>query len=713
MTVLRLLLLAMACLAVAAGVAAAAGSAGSAWDQTDFSEARLVAATDATGEGEILRMGLQFRMSPGWKMYWRSPGDAGSPPQPEWSASENVADVAMSWPAPVRFFEAAGLETHGYTDEVVFPLAVRLAEPGRPLTLAGTVDYQVCEKICIPFTAELDLTLPAGPGQSTPFTRLIDRFMALVPKAPAAAGITVEEVGVAGPVGGQQLVARLTATPAFDDPDLFVEGPVDFRFPAPEVTLTGNGREALITMPVEGDETLSGVPVTLTLRDGMRAVVWEEAPVPVEAPAAAGGPADTGGGLFLSMLAVALLGGLILNLMPCVLPVLSIKLLHVVGHGGGDRRRVRAGFLASAAGIVLSFLVLAGAAVALKLSGEAVGWGIQFQEPLFLVFLTVVLVLFAANLFGLYEIALPSRLGGLAAPRGDHQGGLAGHFSTGVFATLLATPCSAPFLGTALGFALGRGPMEIVAIFLALGIGMAIPYFAVAAMPGLVTRLPRPGPWMVKVRWVLGVLLLATAAWLLWVMAAQTTATAALAVAGLMAAIMVVIGLASGREGRPGRAGLVAVLVLITAAFVLPAQWRSLFGGDGVQRAAHDWQPFDEAAIDGLVAEGKVVFVDVTADWCVTCKVNKLLVVDSAAVAGRLAESDIVPMLADWTRPDPAIAAFLARFDRYGIPFNIAFGPGAPDGIPLPELLSVDVVIEALDKAAAPSAVAGSGRPPA
>ncbi|MBL27334.1 MAG: hypothetical protein CMM50_07275 [Rhodospirillaceae bacterium] len=704
----------MAILVVAIGPAWAAGNGASAWDQTDFSEARLVAATDATGKGETLRMGLQFRLSPGWKMYWRSPGDAGSPPQPDWSASENVADVAMSWPAPVRFFEAAGLETHGYTDEVVFPLAVRLSDPGQPVTLAGTIDYQVCEKICIPFTADLSLMLPAGPAQTTPFTRVIDRFMAVVPKAPATAGITVDELGVAGPAGNQQLVARLTATLPFEEPDLFVEGPVDFRFPAPEVTLSDGGRQALIVTPVEGDETLAGVPVTLTLHDGMRAVAWEEAPAPVEAPAASSvTPAAESGGLFLSMLAVAVLGGLILNLMPCVLPVLSIKLLHVVGHGGGDRRRVTTGFLASAAGIVVSFLVLAAGAIALKLSGEAVGWGIQFQEPLFLVFLTVVLVLFAANLFGLYEIALPSWAGALATPRDGHQGGLAGHFSTGVFATLLATPCSAPFLGTALGFALARGPVEIAAIFLALGLGMALPYFAVAVMPGLVTRLPRPGPWMAKVRWVLGLLLLATAAWLLWVMAAQTSMTTALAVAGVMALVVVVIAVAAGRGAGLRRAGVVAILLLIAAAFVLPAQWRTLFGGDGVQRVAHDWRPFDESAIAGLVDQGKVVFVDVTADWCVTCKVNKLLVVNSNAVAGRLAESDVVPMLADWTNPDPAIAAFLARFDRYGIPFNVAFGPGAPEGITLPELLTVEAVLEALDEAAAPANLAGGGRPPA
>jgi suppressor for copper-sensitivity B len=548
-----------------------------------------------------------------------------------------------------------------------------------------------------------------------------------------------------------------TARTPFTDPDIFIEAEGPWAFGAPAVALSGDGHRLRADLPVlqapSAAPPLAGLPVTVTLVDGPRAVEHAAA---VAAPGAGGAPDDAGspGGstapaaapdapaagavppaatdvsaaAVAGMLGLAVLGGLILNLMPCVLPVLSLKLLSVVGHGGQAPQRVRLGFLASAAGILASFLVLAAGAIALKAAGGAVGWGIQFQQPLFLVFMILVLTLFACNLLGVFEITLPSglndrlaRAGGSGAGDGD---GLAGHFATGAFATLLATPCSAPFLGTAVGFALSRGAAEILAVFMALGVGLALPYLAVAAMPRLATRLPRPGRWMATLKKVLSLALVLTAVWLLAVLAVQVSAAAAWAVAAAMAGLAGLLWLRRrAGSGSLRAAGGALAAVLAAAAFVVPVRLDAPAAGTGtgtgmgsgapVPAAAAVWQPFDRARIDALVADGQVVFVDVTADWCLTCQANKALVLERGAVPAALAGTGVVAMRADWTRPDDRIAAYLAGHGRYGIPFNAAYGPGAPDGVVLPELLTESAVLDALAAAAGTARTAESGGGPA
>jgi suppressor for copper-sensitivity B len=397
------------------------------------------------------------------------------------------------------------------------------------------------------------------------------------------------------------------------------------------------------------------------------------------------------------ILGLAVLGGLILNLMPCVLPVLSIKLLGVVGHGGGEARTVRLSFLASAAGILCSFLVLAGALAALKAMGAMAGWGMQFQQPWFLIAMTLVISVFAGNLFGLFEIRLP-RLITAADERAGHVGGLGGHFLTGALATLLATPCSAPFLGTAVGFALAQGTLEIFPVLLAVGAGLATPYFAVAAFPRLVTRLPRPGHWMTVLRRILGMALAVTAAWLVSVLAVQVGNAGAAAI-GVMAAATVGAITLSARTSNRGAARIAAVaaLVLVFASFVVPQRP----GLDGSRDVPGLWRAFHEPSIPDLVAAGQVVLVNVTADWCITCKVNETLVLARDDVREKLGSDGVVAMQGDWTRPDPAISNYLARFGRYGIPFDAVYGPGLPHGEALPELLTAEIVIAALERAAA------------
>ncbi|WPZ36526.1 protein-disulfide reductase DsbD family protein [Thalassobaculum sp. OXR-137] len=676
----------------------AAAKPASDWTRTEFADLRLVSAVGGTQGRTDVPLGLEFRLAEGWKVYWRSAGDAGYPPQVTWDGSQNLAGAETLYPVPHRF-SLFGLETFGYKDQVVYPITAGLARPGEPLRITAQVNALACSEICVPLDATLSLDLPAGPAEPTAYTQLLNRWTAQVPRDLPGVGLDVVAARASGDPASPTLVLTVAASDPIGALDVFPEGPQGLSYGKPEITLSDSGRSATVRVPVgaRGDARLDGADLRLTLVDGARFV---ERPVTVTAGAAPAGSTD----LWL-VLGFALLGGLILNLMPCVLPVLSLKLVSVLEYGGAERGAIRHGFLASAAGIVASFLLLAGILAGLKTAGVAVGWGIQFQQPLFLAAMATIVLLFAANLWGWFEVALPRALadlgGRLPAEGGARGRGLVGHFLTGAFAALLATPCSAPFLGTAVGFAMARGSAEIVAVFAVMGIGLALPYLAVAAMPSIARALPRPGGWMIAFKRVLALALLATGVWLLTVLAAQIGQTGALVLGALFLASAVVLALLH-RRGRGG-AGLTGAALLVTVlavAGLMPAPEGPGYVAESAGGQSVVWTGFDRAAIDRRVADGEVVFVDVSADWCITCKVNKRLVLEVEPVSALLTGGSVTPMQADWTNPDPAISDYLASFGRYGIPFNAVYGPGAPDGIALPELLSAEAVTEAIGTAA-------------
>jgi suppressor for copper-sensitivity B len=693
-----LLLLANMAIPAVASLAADSG-----WVGDARTAARLIAAVEATGSGSQLDAGLQIRLAPGWHAYWRTPGDAGVAPSIEWDDSRNLADAAIAWPAPSRF-SLDELETQGYEDGVTLPIAVTLKNPGEALHLQARLDYAVCKDICVPYNANLTLTVPAGFAVPGSDAALIAAARDRVPGDLAAAQLKLLRAVVASDKSRATLSVRLASTgTALRAPDAFVEGLKNGSPGRPYAELSDAGRLVTLSIPIRGATaaTIEGTPLRLTVVDGHRSVETIVTPRIGTMPSVAARAVPVG------IVGLALLGGLVLNLMPCVLPVLSLKLLALLGYAEVERRQARLGLLATAAGLIVSFGVLAGALIVLKATGAAIGWGIQFQQPWFLASMALVTTLFAASLWGWVPIALPGAVvGAIGAVRSARQ--IADAFLMGAFATLLAASCTAPFVGTALGFALARGPLEILLVFGALGLGMSAPFLAAAAWPPLVGWLPRPGPWTIWLRGALGLVLLGTAAWLLFILTVETGLAPGLVTGGTLAILLIVL---AWRQRAPleRRVGRRAAAVSVALAAVIAVLFPSLHGlavpsepaGAIVRKDL--WRPYDATALQALIARGKIVFVDVSAAWCLMCKANELAVLEHGPVADRLRDPDVVAMRADWTRPDTAITTYLQSLGRYGVPLDVVYGPGAPAGIALPELLTPDVVMDAFRRAATSS----------
>ncbi|MEM6792776.1 MAG: thioredoxin family protein [Acidobacteriota bacterium] len=414
--------------------------------------------------------------------------------------------------------------------------------------------------------------------------------------------------------------------------------------------------------------------------------------------AAAGAPAAEPG--LLKMILLGMLGGLILNAMPCVLPVLSLKVFGLVESAGRGRSHLVTGALATTAGVVLSFWLLAFAAIAASRAGAAVGWGMQFQQPAFVAFLALIMVLFALNMWGLFEIQLPQaayRLGG----SGGGGEGIGSHFASGLFATLMATPCSAPFLGTAVGFALGQPAALVLLMFTAIGIGLALPYLALAAFPAAAKLLPKPGQWMVTFRSVMGFFLAAAAVWLFYVLAGQISAEYLAFLQLALLAVAMFLWLRQAPEGSSGRkavatAGMVAAAV---GTLWLAATAPSAAAEGPSSSKLIEWVAFDEAEASRLTEEGRLVFIDFTAAWCLTCKANERAVIETRPVADVFERHDVVAMKGDWTNRDDRITEFLARYDRAAVPFYILMRPGRDPHV-FGEILTQSGLVEAVEQSA-------------
>ncbi|CAI0850025.1 protein-disulfide reductase DsbD family protein [Serratia fonticola] len=667
--------LALACLLVLWLPATQAADSG--WlqsPQNDHAQVRLRA---DTSNGDETRVLLAVELEKGWKTYWRSPGEGGIAPAITWQG--NPPPATWFWPTPQRF-DVAGISTQGYQQRVTLPIVFKGAVPQQ---LEGRLTLSTCSNVCIltDYPFKLDLTTPADPNFNHDFAQAMGQV-------PIASGL-VDSLRAGYRNGELQISAERTA--GWQQPELFFDTLAGADLGKPTVSSDGESLQARV--PVSdgwGDAApdLLGKQLRLVISDGG---IAQEATLTIGGPLAL--PSTVAFPLWQAVL-MALAGGFILNLMPCVLPVLGMKLGSILQVEQRDRRSVRWQFLASSLGIVVSFMALALLMTLLRLSNHALGWGIQFQNPWFIGFMVLVTLLFSANLFGLFHLQLSSSLNTKLA---THNGrGLSGHFWQGAFATLLATPCSAPFLGTAVAFALAAPLPVLWGMFVALGIGMSLPWLLIAAWPALALRLPRPGRWMNGMRLALGLLMLVSSLWLLSLMTNHigvrpTLIVGAILLLGLLLAVWQRLG------ARP--AGIAAASVLVVGGLALLVgsltanQWR---------QPLHDniaWQPLSEQAIAQALADNKRVFVDVTADWCVTCKANKYNVLLRDEVQKALSADDVVALRGDWSRPSESISTFLQQRGSVAVPFNQIYGPGSPDGEVLSPLLTREAVLQALSTA--------------
>lgn len=617
-------------------------------------------------------LGIEVAMPKGWHTYWKTAGEGGFPPEIDTSESSNIRSFDLAWPAPERIETAAvpgepSLQTNGYMDRAVLPVLVKPADPAKDVVVKLSLRLYACKDYCAAFERNLEATIKPS-AVSASDQRKIAEWLRKVPRASS------ETLAVEPPkaLDDGRLSVTVTSTYPLTNTWLHVSNADNTPYTV-EAHPTDPNRAVFLVAPQDRSFAKSRTLEFVATANGRAATETYDRPV-----------ADTP--LSWSIILTAFLGGLILNIMPCVFPVLSLKLMALTT---GNARAARIGFAASSLGIVGSFVLLGGVLAAMKVAGAEIGWGIQFQSPAFLAAMMAVTLAFALGTAGLFEIALPPSLATSATRLTDGHG-FGASLAQGFVATLLATPCSAPFVGTAVGFALAGGILSILTVFAAMGVGMALPYLLVAVTPGLSRLLPKPGRWMQRVKLALSIGLFATAGWLCVTLASVWDD--AVAVAGLFLSAGVVLGAVYSRIVR-GKSGRHALVILSALAFSAPGIVERLPSAkvDGVA-----WQGFRPDEIHKLVEDGKTVLVYVTADWCITCKVNDRTTWSSPSTIEAV-NASTVPMKADWTRPDPAISSFLKANGRYGIPFTVIYGPGRRKGVVLPEILTPETIKKALN----------------
>ena len=665
--------------------------------------AELVAAHDAIAPGKTFLVALRLNHDAHWHSYWINPG-TGYPTSLAWKLPAGFTAGPILWPTPHVVKDRRGAITgNGYEGEVL--LLVELTAPatlpaGESVTLRAKADWLMCEDVCMPGGADLELTLPVRPEQKIA-NAAVAQALANLPHPLAGWTVTAARAG-------QTLTVRLSpAASTMHRPKnlhLFdTAGVVDYAAPQ---TVTEDKREIVLTLPVAKDAPadatrLTGVLFSQSGWGPPNTTPGATFDVEIGAPGSASGPAAgpragsalPAPGSLLGTLLLALVGGLILNLMPCVFPVLGIKVLGFVHQSGNDRRKVIAHGLVYTFGVLLSFWILAGVILALRASGQEIGWGAQLQSPAFVFGMAAFLLIFSLNLSGLFEIGLSA-----TAVGGELQTkqGYTGSFFSGILAVLVSTPCSAPFLAPALGaaFSPAFSAAESKLIFTFIAVGLAAPYLLLSLFPAAVKLLPRPGAWMETFKQFMAFPLYATVGWLLWVLAGQTKDddyALLFLVFGLV--IVAMGGWVYGRFAKP--AGRLVAAVLLVAGLGLG--WPKAPEAANAAGYHVKWEHWSPEAVAAARAAGRTVYLDFTARWCATCQTNKAAVFSSHGVLAELEKQNVLLLKADWTSKDPAITAELAKWNRSAVPFNLVYH-GAAEPVVLPELLTPGRVLAALAK---------------
>lgn len=694
-------------------------------------EARLVMPVETVKAGETITVGVLLEMKPGWHTYWKNSGDSGMATKIIWTLPDGITAGEIQWPAP-EIYESAGLVTYVHHEQAMLlvPLTVGSQVTAGDLTLKARVSWLECEKLCVPGRTEVNAALKiSSETKASNDAELIKKWQGKLPKLNETLKATAHWEGDVKE-DKRNLIIEFTPEANVADWDFFPYkgedssvspkseklGQKKGRFILRKFVTADEGKwpteiKGLIVGGSKADKPTIAYETTIKIGDG-------EAPTSVAANVSGSTTATAAkpGQPLALMLLYAFIGGMILNIMPCVLPVISLKILGFVKQSQEDPARVRFLGLIYGLGVIVSFLVLAGLVIAVQLAGKAANWGMQFQNPIFLVFMTVLVILIALNLFGVFEVTMNDNVMGAAGQLASKKGP-SGAFFNGVLATILATPCTAPFLGAALGFAFAQSAMVILLVFVTIGLGLAFPYVLLSWQPRWLKFLPKPGAWMEKFKILMGFPMLATALWLFSVATNHFGQNGVLWL-GIM---LVIIALAAyifgefvqrGQKHR-GIAGVLSAILLFGGMiYVLEGRlnWRSPQRSETasasesvklVSKAGIPWKAWSLAAVEEARKNGKTVLVDFTAEWCWTCKLNMESSIDIAAVKQKLEEINGIVLIGDYTLEDPAITRELEKYKRAGVPLALVFSPDmSTEANVLPELLTPSLVLEALDKAA-------------
>ncbi|MGC1463280.1 MAG: thioredoxin family protein [Terracidiphilus sp.] len=693
---------------------------------------RLIVPASAINRGQTADAGLYFKIDTGWHVYWKNPGDAGEPPHIKWTLPDGIDAGPLRFPAPKRL-PLGPLMDFGYEDEVLFPFALSVAQTAKPgpAVLHAKVDWLVCQASCIPGKADLEIfrNVPERSGKATlanPDAEIFHRLSGLVPK-PLPAEMKASFLPTKDGFQLTVSTGRTESQAAFFPADqAIVDNPAPQKFSSTSTALTLDLKKdadlAATPAQLRGVLELSGgrsYEIAANLGPGLKAgsvpaagSIAAPAPGPPSTPATAplqsalpasiaatGQPPATHPGNIgpLNAAGLAFLGGMLLNLMPCVFPVLFLKGLALVNSGNEEKQKLRAHGFVYAAGILVSFWALVGVLLGLRSAGATLGWGFQFQSPVFLALMAGLLFFMGLSLAGQFEIGLTltSAGGSLASKQG-----YSGSFFTGVLAVIVATPCTAPFMGAAIGYALAQSAAVTFAVFTALALGLAAPYVALTLQPAWTRVLPKPGAWMEVLRQAVSVPIFATVIWLAWVLA---QAYGASILAALLASflLLAVAGWFLGRWPAKRWATIVAAAILLVAIAVsalAPGKLAAAPETSGAPSVQGLWQPWSQEAVTRSLGAGQPVFVDFTASWCLSCQVNERVALGRPEVIQAFQARNVVLMKADWTRHDEAITQALTALDRSGVPAYALYTPGQSAPAMLPEVLTPGIVTDALGK---------------
>ena len=648
------------------------------WSSGIESKVRLISSMSNNNNKEKIYLGLEYELQEGWKTYWQSPGNGGFPQEIDWSKSSNVKTLEIEWPVPEKF-EILNMQSIGYSKHVIFPIKISLKDKSQTTHVNLDINYLVCKDICIPGNAHLELELLPGIGNLTKHSFILEKTISNLPqKNTELSFIQESEIKAFSNNNFVSIIFSAEAKNFFSNPSIFLHTKYGLPVTDPIIKLSTNIKnidvQFLFNKNLIKDEFIdSKIIITdnnysYTLSKN---IIIEKKEI-------------FKNNNYLFVILIAFIGGLILNGMPCVLPVLSIKILSLLKYVDNPIS-IRKSFLLTSLGIVSSFFLLAITFIFMRNFGYNIGWGIQFQQPFFLMFVGLVLILFALNMFGLFEFNMPNFINSKSINTLQNNY-ITRDFFNGFFATLMATPCSAPFVGSAITFAFTQSSFSLIYIFISMGIGMSFPYLILAFFPQTIKFLPKPGNWMVYLKYFLGILLLGTTMWICNILLNHFNHYFILSLLIILVFFIVLNNFLKLKK--------IYGIILIGIFFTLPS---FSFFSSNLDNSNSDWLDFNEINIESIISQDSILFIDVTADWCATCQYNKINGMNSSLIKETFLKYKVVKIRADWTKSNTKIENFLQDNNKFGIPYNVIYDKNNLEGIELPELLSIDEIIKILD----------------